>query len=166
MRTCTIYGDMQSDSAAEQYPTVTLCDSCVAEDKKAGPDSQILNEENYDPAYGDTCDWCSTTAAEEAAHNADSPTQAAQQVNIGEITELRQVNGQTQAQRLLNEGWRILAVCVMQDGSSQYAEYHLGRSSPKSSSPKSSGEGGQFSNMSNYDPFAQKNGYDPFAGKS
>ncbi|MFO3721707.1 hypothetical protein [Pseudomonas sp. HLMP] len=48
-------------------------------------------------------------------------------MSIENVTELRTVNGQTQAQRLLDEGWRILAVCVMQDGSSQYAEYHLGR---------------------------------------
>lgn len=46
---------------------------------------------------------------------------------IEDVTELTQVNGQTQAQRLLDDGWRILAVCVIQDGSSQYAEYHLGR---------------------------------------
>jgi hypothetical protein len=50
---------------------------------------------------------------------------------IEDINELKQVNGQAQAQRLLDEGWRILAVCVMQDGSSQYAEYHLGRAKPK-----------------------------------
>lgn len=131
MKTCTVYGDLQSDSAAEQYPTVPLCDSCVAEDNKASPDSQIVTQEDYDPAYGDTCDWCSTTAEEEAADNADGPTQGAQQVAIGDITELRQVNGQTQAQRLLDEGWRILTVCVMQDSSSQYAEYHLGRSKLK-----------------------------------
>ncbi|AGZ38138.1 hypothetical protein ACLPJG_26595 [Pseudomonas aeruginosa] len=49
---------------------------------------------------------------------------------IEDVTELTQVNGQTQAQRLLDEGWCILAVCVIQDGSSQYAEYHLGRAKP------------------------------------
>ncbi|NIF29175.1 hypothetical protein F3J44_22700 [Pantoea sp. Tr-811] len=49
---------------------------------------------------------------------------------IEDVTELTQVNGQTQAQRLLDDGWRILAVCVIQDGSSQYAEYHLGRAKP------------------------------------
>lgn len=53
---------------------------------------------------------------------------------IDDVNELRQVNGQVQAQRLLDEGWILLAVCVMQDGSSQYAEYHLGKSRPKPSS--------------------------------
>lgn len=45
---------------------------------------------------------------------------------IEDIKQLQTVNGITQAQRLLDKGWVILAVCVMQDGSSQYAEYHLG----------------------------------------
>ncbi|HEX8590634.1 hypothetical protein [Pseudomonas sp.] len=52
-------------------------------------------------------------------------------MGIEDINELKQVNGQTQAQGLLDEGWRILAVCVMQDGNSQYAEYHLGRAKPR-----------------------------------
>ncbi|KPY81179.1 hypothetical protein RA263_26080 [Pseudomonas syringae pv. tagetis] len=46
---------------------------------------------------------------------------------IEDIKQLRTVNGQQQAQTLLDDGWVILAVCVMQDGTSQYAEYHLGR---------------------------------------
>lgn len=46
---------------------------------------------------------------------------------IEDLKHLRTVNGVTQAQRLLDEGWSILAVCVMQDGDSQYAEYHLGK---------------------------------------
>lgn len=45
---------------------------------------------------------------------------------IENVKQLRTVNGITQAQGLLDQGWIILAVCVMQDGSSQYAEYHLG----------------------------------------
>ena len=46
---------------------------------------------------------------------------------IEDVKQLRTVNGVTQAQQLLDKGWSILAVCVMQDGSSQYAEYHLGK---------------------------------------
>lgn len=46
---------------------------------------------------------------------------------IEEVKQLRTVNGITQAQQLLDKGWVILAVCVMQDGTSQYAEYHLGK---------------------------------------
>jgi hypothetical protein len=43
------------------------------------------------------------------------------------VKQLQTVNGVTQAQQLLDEGWSILAVCVIQDGNSQYAEYHLGK---------------------------------------
>ncbi|KPB29046.1 MULTISPECIES: hypothetical protein [Pseudomonas syringae group genomosp. 2] len=50
---------------------------------------------------------------------------------IEDIKQLRTVNGQQQAQTLLDDGWVILAVCVMQDGTSQYAEYHLYRSFPQ-----------------------------------
>lgn len=46
---------------------------------------------------------------------------------IEDMKQLRTVNGKTQAQELLDQGWSILAVCVIQDGSSQYAEYHLGK---------------------------------------
>lgn len=46
---------------------------------------------------------------------------------IEDIKQLRTVNGITQAQQLLDQGWVILAVCVIQDGTSQYAEYHLGK---------------------------------------
>ncbi|MNO70124.1 hypothetical protein D3C76_609960 [compost metagenome] len=69
MKTCTVYGDMQADSAADQYPTVPLCDGCVAEDNNAGPDHQIVSQQGYDPAYGDACEWCGTTAEEEAQVN-------------------------------------------------------------------------------------------------
>lgn len=50
---------------------------------------------------------------------------------IEDIKQLRKVNGQPQAQELLDKGWVILAVCVCQDGASQYAEYHLGHPGPK-----------------------------------
>lgn len=66
MKTCTVYGDMQSDSAADQYPTVPLCDDCVEQDSKAKENAQIVTEQAYDESYGDTCEWCGTTAEEEA----------------------------------------------------------------------------------------------------
>lgn len=45
MKTCTVFGDMQSDSAAEQYPTVTLCNDCVEQDALAKEDNQIVSQE-------------------------------------------------------------------------------------------------------------------------
>lgn len=46
---------------------------------------------------------------------------------IEDVKQLKTVNGITQAQRFLDQGWQILAVCVCQDGVNQYAEYHLGK---------------------------------------
>jgi hypothetical protein len=65
MKTCTVYGDMAADSAADQYPTVTLCDDCVEADKLKKADSQIVSTEAYDPDYGESCEWCGVEASEE-----------------------------------------------------------------------------------------------------
>lgn len=63
---------------------------------------------------------------------------------IEDIKQLRTVNGRTQAQELLDKGWQILAVCVMQDGTSQYAEYHLGRAHEAAKPSSQLPEGGGF----------------------
>ena len=65
MKTCVIYGDMSADSAADQYPTVNLCDDCVTADASQGENHQIVSKEGYDPDLGD-CEWCGTTAEDEA----------------------------------------------------------------------------------------------------
>ena len=65
MKTCVIYGDMQADRAGEQYPTVNLCDDCVAEDAAQGENHQIVSQAGYDPDLG-ACHGCGTTAEEEA----------------------------------------------------------------------------------------------------
>lgn len=51
-------------------------------------------------------------------------------MKLEDVKSLRTAHGQAQAQRLLTEGWQILAVCVRQDGADQYAEYHLGHAAP------------------------------------
>ncbi|MGE8113814.1 hypothetical protein [Pseudomonas sp. NPDC086566] len=51
-------------------------------------------------------------------------------MKLEEVKHVCTVNGRSQAQRLLDEGWRILAVCVKQEGVDQYAEYHLGHTEP------------------------------------
>lgn len=70
MKTCVIYGDMSADSAADQYPTVNLCNDCVATDDAQGENHQIVIKQAYDHNIGDTCEWCSTSAEEEAEANA------------------------------------------------------------------------------------------------
>ncbi|PHN46966.1 hypothetical protein ACTACN_23520 [Pseudomonas syringae] len=51
---------------------------------------------------------------------------------IEDVKRLCTVNDPIQAQRLLNEGWKILAVCVKQGDFDQFAEYHLGHTRPAS----------------------------------
>ena len=60
MKTCTVWGDMSADSAADQYPMVSVCDDCVA--AHAGKeDSLIVSVEGgFDSAYGDECYLCDT----------------------------------------------------------------------------------------------------------
>ncbi|MCD5977039.1 hypothetical protein [Pseudomonas quasicaspiana] len=66
MKTCMISGDLFSDSAAEQYPTVNLCDECVADDAKREGEQHIFEQGEYQPDYGETCEWCGKTDEEEA----------------------------------------------------------------------------------------------------
>lgn len=37
---CTLYGDMASDSASEQYPTEKVCKSCIRKYDK--PDEDVI----------------------------------------------------------------------------------------------------------------------------
>ena len=72
MKTCTIFGDMQSESTVDQYPTVTLCNDCVEQDSLSKEDSQIVTLGDYDESYGDSCEWCGVTAEEEDGAFADT----------------------------------------------------------------------------------------------
>ncbi|MBM2884892.1 hypothetical protein JFK97_10885 [Chromobacterium phragmitis] len=65
MKLCTVWGEMSSDSAADQYPTVNVCDDCFKADD-GDEDSQIVSHEGkYDPAYGEECHFCGKTEEEE-----------------------------------------------------------------------------------------------------
>lgn len=35
MKTCTVFGDLSSDRASENYPTVQICDECLDTDEKS-----------------------------------------------------------------------------------------------------------------------------------
>jgi hypothetical protein len=56
---------MSSDRSSENYPTVQICDQCVEADEKQRENAQIVNVEEYDPSYGDTCEFCDKTYEEE-----------------------------------------------------------------------------------------------------
>lgn len=65
MKSCTIYGDMSSKKSSENYPTVALCNDCVAADKIAGEYSQIVTVSKHDMSDGNTCAFCEKTLEEE-----------------------------------------------------------------------------------------------------
>lgn len=65
MKTCKIYGRLGSDRTDEQYPTVNLCDECVSGEQSLGENSKIINIDEYDSAYGETCEFCQITVEEE-----------------------------------------------------------------------------------------------------
>ncbi len=57
MKTCTIYGDLTSDLAGENYPTVQVCDECLEAEIKQQAKSKIVSTGEYDPSFGDTCEF-------------------------------------------------------------------------------------------------------------
>lgn len=66
MKSCQIWGDLGADRVDEQYPTVTVCDACVAENR-GGEDAAIVGVVgSYDPAYGDECHFCGVSKVDEA----------------------------------------------------------------------------------------------------
>jgi hypothetical protein len=62
-----IWGDMSSDRASEQYPSVTVCNDCVSAEQSSGEESQIVTVSQYDSNLGDACEFCGKTSEEEAA---------------------------------------------------------------------------------------------------
>jgi hypothetical protein len=66
MKICTVVGDLSSDSYSEQFPRVSLCDVCVAEDQSLPEDMQSIRDiEEYDSADG-RCVSCLKFAEDEA----------------------------------------------------------------------------------------------------
>lgn len=57
MKTCTIFGDLSSEKASEQYPMVQVCDQCFKKHSNK-EDAQIVHENPYDSSLGDTCHFC------------------------------------------------------------------------------------------------------------
>lgn len=58
MRQAMIFGDLTSDRAGEQYPTVSLCEDCIQKDRARKEDSQIVTLiGDVDNGEG-PCEWC------------------------------------------------------------------------------------------------------------
>lgn len=66
MKTCTVWGDMSSDRASEQYPSVIVCDDCVSAEQSSGEESRLVTVSEYDASLGEICEFCGKSAEEEA----------------------------------------------------------------------------------------------------
>ncbi len=62
MRYCTIWGDMTSDRASENYPEVPVCEDCIEAYK--GQEETIVSI-NGECADDDQCHFCEKTKTEE-----------------------------------------------------------------------------------------------------
>jgi len=65
MKTCMVWGDMTADSAADQYPLVTVCDECVKSIAGKEDSPIVAIEGGYDYAHGEECHFCDKTKEEE-----------------------------------------------------------------------------------------------------
>jgi hypothetical protein len=65
MKSCTVWGDMSADSAADQYPTVNVCDECVEADAQSEEPQIVTVEGGFDSAYGDEGHFCDKSIEEE-----------------------------------------------------------------------------------------------------
>lgn len=69
MKSCQVLGDLSSDRASEQYPTVAVCDACASTHEGA-EESPIVMTGSYDPVDGDECHFCGKSAEEEREEQA------------------------------------------------------------------------------------------------
>ena len=69
MKICTIFGDMSSDKSSENYPTDLFCDECFNEMAPNQEESGIVNYQDDDGSYGDSCSKCGKTKKEETNEN-------------------------------------------------------------------------------------------------
>jgi hypothetical protein len=58
MKRAVVYGDMSSDSTSENYPTITLCEDCIAKDAARKEDSQVVSIDGEAEPEDGPCEWC------------------------------------------------------------------------------------------------------------
>ena len=58
MKRAVVFGDLSSDSTSDQYPTVTLCDGCIATDAEQQEDSQVVSIAGEADQDDGPCEWC------------------------------------------------------------------------------------------------------------
>ena len=64
MKICQVLGSLSADETSDVYPTVPVCDECLAEyeDKE---ETIIGSVSDFNPHYGDSCYYCGKSKEEE-----------------------------------------------------------------------------------------------------
>lgn len=62
LKECVINGDMSSDSTAENYPEVPVCEDCIEEDAARREDSQIVSVGGDVDDPDAACEFCGAVA--------------------------------------------------------------------------------------------------------
>ena len=63
---CQVWGDMSADSAADQYPTVAVCETCIKEQESLGEDNQIVTGgDEIVTDEDETCFFCDAAMNED-----------------------------------------------------------------------------------------------------
>lgn len=65
MKSCQVWGDLSADRVNDQYPIVTVCNDCTAENLKGEETAIVAVVGGYDAANGEACSFCGITAEEE-----------------------------------------------------------------------------------------------------
>jgi len=65
MKVCTVWGNLNSEKSGENYPTDLFCEECIQSMNPDTEDSSIVNYQDDDDSYGDTCSKCGKTREEE-----------------------------------------------------------------------------------------------------
>lgn len=58
MKNCTLWGDLSSDGASEQYPEEPVCTDCIAAEEPKGQDSRIVSVSDDVSDEDATCALC------------------------------------------------------------------------------------------------------------
>ena len=65
LKWCQVVGDLGSQSAADQYPTVPVCAECIAQEQSRGENSRIVSVGEHAARKGLECEFCGRDEDEE-----------------------------------------------------------------------------------------------------
>jgi hypothetical protein len=65
LKWCQVVGDLGSDTASDQYPTVPVCFECIAQEESRGENSRIVSVGERATGKNLECEFCGKDEDEE-----------------------------------------------------------------------------------------------------